>query len=47
VCGIEPPHFGAVGAWYQDFSQTSDEEVQWLLEEASRWSELNVSGHTS
>jgi putative phosphoribosyl transferase len=47
VCGIEPPRFGAVGAWYEDFSQTSDEEVQWLLEEASRWSELNVSAHES
>jgi putative phosphoribosyl transferase len=47
VCGIEPPRFGAVGAWYEDFSQTSDEEVQWLLEEASRWSEMNVGAHKS
>lgn len=26
-----PRHFGAVGAWYRDFSQTSDSEVQALL----------------
>jgi predicted phosphoribosyltransferase len=28
-----PRGFGAVGAWYQDFTQTSDEEVEALLEE--------------
>jgi putative phosphoribosyl transferase len=29
-----PRHFGAVGVWYRDFSQTSDEEVRSLLAEA-------------
>ncbi|MBW3666077.1 MAG: hypothetical protein KY394_00640 [Actinobacteria bacterium] len=29
-----PRFFGAVGAWYRDFSQTSDEEVRALLAEA-------------
>lgn len=29
-----PRHFGAVGAWYRDFSQTSDDEVRFLLSEA-------------
>lgn len=29
-----PRHFGAVGAWYRDFSQTSDEEVRSLLAES-------------
>lgn len=29
-----PPRFGAVGAWYQDFSQVEDHEVQDLLREA-------------
>ncbi len=29
-----PRHFGAVGAWYSDFSQTSDSEVRSLLEES-------------
>lgn len=29
-----PAHFGAVGAWYRDFTQTSDEQVRSLLDEA-------------
>lgn len=29
-----PRHFGAVGAWYGDFSQTSDSEVRTLLAES-------------
>lgn len=31
VCGAVPEHFMAVGEWYEDFSQTSDEEVSELL----------------
>lgn len=31
-----PPNFGGVGEWYEDFSQTSDEEVRALLEGARR-----------
>ncbi|MGO9659011.1 MAG: phosphoribosyltransferase [Acidimicrobiales bacterium] len=27
VCPVQPPHMEAVGAWYEDFSQTTDEEV--------------------
>jgi putative phosphoribosyl transferase len=34
ICGIAPEPFIAVGAWYSDFSQTTDEEVQQLLEQA-------------
>jgi putative phosphoribosyl transferase len=34
VCAITPEPFYAVGLWYDDFSQTSDEEVQQLLERA-------------
>jgi putative phosphoribosyl transferase len=34
VCGITPTHFNAVGAWYDDFSQTSDKEVVQLLRES-------------
>ncbi len=30
-CVIESPAFFAVGEWYEDFSQTTDEEVQQLL----------------
>jgi putative phosphoribosyl transferase len=31
VCALAPAQFTAVGAWYQDFSETSDEEVRSLL----------------
>jgi putative phosphoribosyl transferase len=34
VCIMTPENFGGVGAWYDDFSQTSDEEVHRLLEAA-------------
>jgi putative phosphoribosyl transferase len=34
VCGITPAHFSAVGAWYEDFSQTTDKEVVELLRES-------------
>lgn len=33
---IAPYEFKGVGNWYEDFSQTTDEEVQWLLAEAER-----------
>jgi putative phosphoribosyl transferase len=33
VCGETPPDFAAVGEWYHDFSQTTDEEVRALLRE--------------
>jgi predicted phosphoribosyltransferase len=35
ICAVSPEPFYAVGAWYQDFSQTTDEEVQILLDEAA------------
>lgn len=34
VCGVTPLHFNAVGAWYDDFSQTTDKEVIQLLRAA-------------
>jgi len=34
VCGLTPAHFNAVGAWYEDFSQTTDKEVIQLLRES-------------
>jgi predicted phosphoribosyltransferase len=34
VCALTPEPFFAVGNWYQDFSQTSDEEVRQLLQPA-------------
>ncbi|UUV32020.1 phosphoribosyltransferase family protein [Amycolatopsis roodepoortensis] len=35
LCLVEPEQFRAVGQWYQDFSQTSDEEVVALLQAAA------------
>jgi putative phosphoribosyl transferase len=35
ICAATPERFGAVGNWYEDFSQTTDEEVRALLEEAA------------
>jgi putative phosphoribosyl transferase len=32
VCAVTPEPFRAVGLWYDDFSQTTDEEVHELLE---------------
>ena len=34
VCAQTPEPFYAVGAWYEDFGQTTDEEVRDLLEQA-------------
>lgn len=34
VCAITPRPFVAVGAWYEDFSQTTDDEVADLLRQA-------------
>ena len=34
VCLTEPPDLGAIGFWYRNFEQTSDEEVIGLLERA-------------
>lgn len=36
VCVETPAYFGSVGSWYQDFGQTSDEEVVETLAEAGR-----------
>ena len=32
ICALTPEPFRAVGLWYEDFSQTTDEEVRDLLE---------------
>lgn len=36
VCLHAPPGFRAVGSWYRDFSQTTDDEVRILLTDRSR-----------
>jgi putative phosphoribosyl transferase len=38
ICLITPDPFYAVGLWYEDFSQTTDDEVHELLERAARLS---------
>ena len=36
VCETPPEPFLAVGRWYEDFSQTTDDEVRELLQRAER-----------
>lgn len=43
VCTMTPSPFGGVGAWYEDFSQTDDDEVRLLLAQAAR----NVAQETT
>jgi predicted phosphoribosyltransferase len=37
VCLATPEPFHGVGQWYEDFRQTSDEEVRRLLQEPNSW----------
>jgi putative phosphoribosyl transferase len=43
VCAVTPQHFQGVGLWYDDFSQTSDDEVRELLKRATQQKELAAS----
>ena len=36
ICVEMPVPFSAVGLWYEDFSQTTDDEVRALLDAAAR-----------
>ena len=45
VCLETPQEFFAVGAWYEDFTQTSDEEVRSILKRA--WLEREARFHGS
>jgi putative phosphoribosyl transferase len=36
ICALTPEPFLAVGTWYEDFSETSDETVRELLHRAAR-----------
>ena len=36
ICAMAPEYFQAVGQYYEDFSQTSDEEVRELLARAAQ-----------
>ena len=35
ICAVTPAMFTSVGSWYDDFSQTTDDEVRELLEKAA------------
>ena len=41
VCAVTPEPFYGVGLWYEDFSQTTDDEVRELLTRGAR------VGHTA
>lgn len=45
VCAATPEPFHAVGLWYEDFSQTTDEEVHYLLDQARAAHEHQLTGH--
>ncbi len=36
ICASMPEPFNAVGLWYEDFTQTTDEEVRALLADAAQ-----------
>jgi putative phosphoribosyl transferase len=40
ICLATPHPFGAVGIWYQDFAQVTDDEVRTLLQENARFASL-------
>jgi putative phosphoribosyl transferase len=46
ICGATPEPFMAVGAWYSDFEQTSDEEVRELLHRAATYPQDNSTLHS-
>jgi predicted phosphoribosyltransferase len=45
VCARTPEPFSAVGLWYRDFSQTSDDEVRALLEEHAQHIRARSTNH--
>ena len=42
VCAFTPEPFYGVGMWYDDFSQTTDEEVRELLRQAREQGEQRM-----
>jgi len=43
VCAVTPEPFYGVGLWYANFSQTTDEDVRNLLEDAVHWQRNNLA----
>ena len=46
ICARTPEPFYAVGLWYEDFSQTSDQEVRDLLARSAQADRLRVAGRS-
>jgi predicted phosphoribosyltransferase len=46
ICARTPQPFSAVGQWYRDFSQTTDEEVRELLEKSDERARRAGTGRT-
>jgi predicted phosphoribosyltransferase len=46
VCPLQPQRFHAVGAWYDDFSATTDDEVQACLARFSHLANATSAGRT-
>jgi putative phosphoribosyl transferase len=46
VCVATPEPFNAVGLWYEEFAQTSDDEVKRLIAASARRPTLAVSGES-
>jgi predicted phosphoribosyltransferase len=44
VCAATPEHFQGVGLWYDDFSQTTDDEVRELLKRAKQQQHVASGG---
>lgn len=44
VCAVTPEPFHAVGLWYEDFSQTTDDEVRDLLDRSRSAREEHLAG---
>ncbi|HWQ15505.1 MAG TPA: phosphoribosyltransferase [Roseiflexaceae bacterium] len=47
VCAATPEPFHAVGLWYEDFSQTTDDEVRELLSRAAEWGAPHAREHST
>jgi predicted phosphoribosyltransferase len=45
ICARTPDPFSAVGLWYRNFSQTTDEEVHELLDAHARWRQDHRPGN--
>jgi predicted phosphoribosyltransferase len=44
VCAVTPEPFYAVGLWYEDFSQTTDDQVRELLRRAAAETTVHTEG---